>query len=606
MLTLASLCHSIGGRPGRASFADNGRRAELMLCLCFAIAFTAVSGKAIIYATSSNELPVLASASGPPALAKSRPDIVDRNGRLLATDIRVYWLAANPNDITNADDAAEKLTALFPDLDQAALAKKFRDKSSHFEWVKRGLTPKHAEAAHALGIPGLTLLTTVQRVYPAGNEAAQILGITDVDNEGRSGIEWYIDQKLSGQLTPVSLTKRPFVKLALDLGVQHALTEELSNAKERYRAAAVLGVVLDVRNGEVLASASLPDFDPNRREQANDDGRRNRIVTDDYELGSVFKSFTIAMALDQGVADRYELFDAGPLSIGHFILRDPHASRRPMTVEDIFVHSVNTGAARIAMAAGSARQERFLASLGLFEKLETEAGTSPKPEFPKVWRPANSITIAYGHGIAVPPLLFASAMAAIVNGGTRVKPTFLLADGPANDPETRVIQPQTSALMRDLMRLVVERGTGRRAAVAGIDVGGKTGTALKVKDGRYTHDVINSFVAAVPIANPKYLILVTIDEPKPEAPGKLNEAAYNAAPTAGAIIKRIAPMLDILPAAAFDEARPAFYEQAGVGRPQRAFFGKVHNESGEVDREYSGYTQPEPIHQSQYYGANGR
>ena len=166
MLTLASLCHSIGGRPGRASFADNGRRAELMLCLCFAIAFTAVSGKAIIYATSSNELPVLASASGPPALAKSRPDIVDRNGLLLATDIRVYWLAANPNDITNADDAAEKLTALFPDLDQAALAKKFRDKSSHFEWVKRGLTPNDAKAVQALGIPGLTLLTTVGRAYP--------------------------------------------------------------------------------------------------------------------------------------------------------------------------------------------------------------------------------------------------------------------------------------------------------------------------------------------------------------------------------------------------------------------------------------------------------
>src|SRR5258706_16309757 len=171
---------------------------------------------------------MLAASAAPPALAKNRPDIVDRNGRLLATDIRIYWLAANPKDIASADDAAEKLAALFPDLDQTILAEKFRDKSSRFEWVKRGLTPKQAEAAHALGIPGLTIFTTNQRVYPAGNEAAHILGITNVDNEGLSGIERYIDQKLITQVTPASLAERPIVKLSLDLGVQHVLTEELS------------------------------------------------------------------------------------------------------------------------------------------------------------------------------------------------------------------------------------------------------------------------------------------------------------------------------------------------------------------------------------------
>jgi cell division protein FtsI (penicillin-binding protein 3) len=588
MVTLATLCHRLGGSSTAERAVKNARRAQALLALFFVCSFTIIAGRIIHYGASANDLPVLAAVTGPTALAKNRPDIVDRHGRLLATDIRVYWLSAHPKQIVNADDAAEKIAALFPDLNQAALAKKFRDKTSRFEWVKRGLTPKQAEAVHALGIPALTLLPTVQRVYPAGNEAAHILGITDVDNEGRSGIEWYIDQKLASQLTPTSLAERPIVKLALDLSVQHALTEELSHAMDLYRAQAVLGLVLDVRNGEVLASASLPDFDPNRREQAAEQNRQNRVVTDVYELGSVFKSLTIAMALDQGVANRYELFDASPLTVGNFFLRDPHASRQMMSVEDIFIHSSNTGAARIAMAAGMVRQQAFLKSLGLFEKIETEAGTSPVPVFPKVWRPTNAITIAYGHGIAVPPLLFAGSMASLVNGGERIKPTFLLSEKGSDEGGRRVILAQTSVVMRDLMRLVVERGTGRRAAVPGIDVGGKTGTALKVKEGRYTHDVINSFVAAFPIDAPKYMVMVTIDEPKPEEPGKINEASQNAAPTAGAIIKRIAPMLDILPTPRFDEAAATSYEQAAPRERQRFYRRNPYEISG-FNQGYSAY-----------------
>ena len=605
MVTLATLCHRLGGSGAAERAVTNARRAQALLALFFVCSFTIVAGRIIHYGASANDLPVLAAATGPSALAKNRPDIVDRHGRLLATDIRVYWLSANPKQIVNADDAAEKIAALFPDLNQAALAKKFRDKTSRFEWVKRGLTPKQAEAVHALGIPALTLLPTVQRVYPAGNEAAHILGITNVDNEGRSGVEWYVDQKLASQLTPTSLTDRPIVKLALDLSLQHVLTEELSHAMDLYRAQAVLGLVLNVKNGEVLASASLPDFDPNRREQAAEQNRQNRVVTDVYELGSVFKSFTIAMALDQGVANRYEFFDASPLTVGNFFLRDPHATRQMMSVEDIFIHSSNTGAARIAMAAGMARQQAFLKSLGLFEKIETEAGTSPVPVFPKVWRPTNAITIAYGHGIAVPPLLFAGAMASLVNGGERIKPTFLLSEKGSDETGQRLILAQTSAVMCDLMRLVVERGTGRRAAVPGIAVGGKTGTALKVKDGHYTHDVINSFVAAFPIDAPKYMVMVTIDEPKPEEPGKINEASQNAAPTAGAIIKRIAPMLDILPTPRFDEAAATSYEQAAPRERQRFYRRNPYEISG-FNQGYSAYGQYQYSPGYQYYWPYGR
>jgi cell division protein FtsI (penicillin-binding protein 3) len=605
MVTLATLCHRLGGSSAAERAVKNARRAQTLLALFFVCSFTIVAGRIIHYGASANDLPVLAVATGPTVLAKNRPDIVDRHGRLLATDIRVYWLSANPKQIVNADDAAEKIAALFPDLNQAALAKKFRDKMSRFEWVKRGLTPKQAEAVHALGIPALTLLPTVQRVYPAGNEAAHILGITNVDNEGRSGVEWYVDQKLASQLTPASLTDRPIVKLALDLSLQHVLTEELSHAMDLYHAQAVLGLVLNVRNGEVLASASLPDFDPNRREQAAEQNRQNRVVTDVYELGSVFKSFTIAMALDQGVANRYEFFDASPLTVGNFFLRDPHATRQMMSVEDIFIHSSNTGAARIAMAAGMARQQAFLKSLGLFEKIETEAGTSPVPVLPKVWRPTNAITIAYGHGIAVPPLLFAGAMASLVNGGEQIKPTFLLSEKGSEETGQRLIQAQTSAVMRDLMRLVVERGTGRRAAAPGIAVGGKTGTALKVKDGHYTRDVINSFVAAFPIDAPKYMVMVTIDEPKPDEPGKINEASQNAAPTAGAIIKRIAPMLDILPTPRFDEAAATSYEQAAPRERQRFYRRNPYEISG-FNQGYSAYGQYQYSPGYQYYWPYGR
>jgi cell division protein FtsI (penicillin-binding protein 3) len=574
--------------------AKNKRTAQAVLSLGLAFAFVTLSVRMLLYASNApQQLPSLAAASAPPPqLARSRPDIVDRYGRLLATDIRVYWVYANPQQLVNADEAAEKIAGLFRDLDQGALVRKFRDKSSKFEWVKRGLTPKQAEAAHRLGIPGLYIVSSVQRVYPAGNAAAHILGVTSVDNEGISGIEKFIDEKLGDQVSSVSHAERPIVKLSLDLGVQHVLTEELAGAKQHYQAQAALGLVLDVRTGEVVALASLPDFDPNHREQVIEQNRQNRAVTDAYELGSVFKSFTIAMALDQGVAQRSDHFDVDPLRMGHFTIKDPHAKHGSMSVDDIFIHSSNTGAARIALTAGLSRQKQFLESLGLFERIETEAGISKKPVYPKVWGPSNVATISYGHGIAVPPLLFAAAIATLVNGGEQIKPTFVIPERGSDEKGKQLIKPETSAIMRELMRLTVERGTGRRAAVPGIAVGGKTGTAIKVKDRRYTHDVVNTFVAAFPIGNPKYLVMVTLDEPKPDAPGKPDEAAYNAAPTAGAIIKRIAPMLDILPSPRFDEARSTSYEQVSAPPRTHSFSRTTPHEIGGFGQGYSAFREP--------------
>ncbi|MGO9546649.1 MAG: peptidoglycan D,D-transpeptidase FtsI family protein [Rhodomicrobium sp.] len=606
MRTLAGALQRIGGSPGPDHALRNARRAQLLLGLYFAACFAAVSGKAIHYAVDAGEMPSLAAAGAPPALARSRPDIVDRNGRLLATDVKMYWLAATGKEIPHADDAAEKLASLFTVPDQATLARRFRNKPARFEWVKRGLTPNDANAVQALGIPGLTLFATVGRAYPQHKDGAQILGITGADNEGRSGIERYADREMAAQLTPASNAKRPIVMLSLDIGVQHVLAEELDQAMQRYRAEAALGLVLDVRNGEVLASVSLPDFDPNSLAQASDTRRRNRIVTDVYELGSVFKTFTIAMALDQGVAGRYDIFDTSPLTVGHMQITDPHA-HGPATLEDVFIHSSNTGTARIAALAGVERQRRFLESLGLFEELQTEAGSSPNTVFEGNWGIAKATTVSYGYGIAVPPLVFASAMASIVNGGYRIKPTFLISQGATAGNAEKVIQPETSALMRELMRQVVARGTGRRAAVAGLDIGGKTGTARKIIGRHYSHEhVVNSFVAVLPVSEPKYLLLVTLDGPKSDNPEKPADAGLNAAPTAGAIVKRIAPMLDVLPRPRFDETASTPYEQTGSNSPQRAVLRKTPYETSGFDPGYPAYSQREPAAAPGYLGHYGR
>jgi cell division protein FtsI (penicillin-binding protein 3) len=519
-----------------AEFAFAGLRALFTVC------FLAVAGRLVLY-PSAEPQPAAMIATVQIQHARNRPDILDRHGRIIATDIRVYWLFANPKHVLEAEETAEKLIALFPDLDRAALLKKLRA-DSRFEWIKRGLTPREAEKVQKRGLAGLYLLPEQQRVYPAGRAAAQILGVADVDNRGLSGIERFIDERPPTPFTNVALGQRPSLRLSLDLGVQHALAEELRGAMTDYRAEGAFGLVMNVKNGEVLASVSLPDFDPNLREKAVEEGHQNRVLSDTYELGSVFKSFTLAMALDAGVVRRLDVIDtATPLKVGRFTLTDHHHQKQ-MTVEDVYVHSSNTGAARIALMAGIPRQRHFLKSLGLLDPLETEAGRSAEPHAPKVWRPANSITIAYGHGIAVSPIVFARAAAALVNGGHLIRPTFL-ATGEDTALGPRVITQETSETMRELMHSVVERGTGKRAQVPGLEIGGKTGTAEKVEKGRYSKDVLTTFLAAFPIDEPRFLLMVSLDEPKTNKTAPRTEAAYNAAPVAGAIIARVAPMLGV-------------------------------------------------------------
>lgn len=487
------------------------------------------------------------------AISAARPDLVDRNGEILATDIRTASLYAEPRRIIDVDEAALAINSVLPDLSVGWLRQRL-DGDGGFVWLKREITPRQQEAIHSLGIPGVGFLTENQRFYPGGTVASHIVGAVNVDNQGISGMELYVDQGGLSDLQAFGFAaggnqSLDPVHLSVDLRVQHILQDELANAVETYTADAAAGIILDIHTGEVLAMASLPDYDPNEPAQALDPDRLNRVTAGVYELGSVFKTITVAMALDSGRITLGDVFDASaPLRAGGFTINDFHGQNRPLTVSEVFTYSSNIGAARIAMAVGAEGQQEFLQRLGLTSDVETELPETAAPLVPGRWGDLTTMTVAFGHGISVTPLHLATAAAALMNGGQLIEPTFLRRD-PADGPVegVRVVSEQTSREMRYLFRLNATDGSGRRADVPGYLVGGKTGTAEKIVNGQYSSTlVINSFLAAFPMDDPQYVVLVVVDNPHPTA-GNGNTAAYNAAPTVSAVVRRAAPLLGVSP-----------------------------------------------------------
>jgi cell division protein FtsI (penicillin-binding protein 3) len=482
----------------------------------------------------------------------SRPDILDRNGEILATDIRTASLFAEPRRTVDPDEATELLVGIFPELDRARLRRELAGNRG-FMWLKRELTPRQQEAVHRLGIPGVGFRADNRRFYAGGPTAAHILGHVNVDNQGIAGIEKHLDQRGLADLHQAGFAfERGLepVRLSIDLRAQHAVRDELAKAMARYRAIAAVGIVMDVRTGEVVAMSSLPDYDPNNPVESLDKDNMNRATVGTFEMGSTFKVFTTAMALDSGRIGLNHSFDATrPLRIGGFSINDYRGKGRWLTVPEIFIYSSNIGTARMAMEVGSEAQREFLERLGLLSTLRTELPETNAPISPRNWSTLNSVTISYGHGVSVSPLQTAAATAALMNGGYYVPPTFL----PRTPEEAaglarRVVKPETSDAMRMLMRMTVEKGTGRRAEVLGYRVGGKTGTAEKVVNGRYASGKRrNVFLAAFPMDEPRYVVLVLLDEPQPEKPGMGATAGLNTAPTVAAIVRRIAPMLGIEP-----------------------------------------------------------
>lgn len=534
----------------------------LLLMLAFAVIGVQLVRLAL---KGQNELRVSMSR----ALAESvwRPDIVDRHGRLLATDIEAPTLYADPALILDPDEVAEKLSQIFPDLDAGELRRTLSDRNRRFVRLRRGLSPATAQRVHAMGLPGLAFRGEPKRVYPSGRLAGHVLGNVNGDNRGTAGIERYIDEAMGLEPSVAnSGPKRP-VRLTLDIAAQHALEAELRSAVRRFAAAGASGVIMDVETGEILAAASSPEIDPANRLQALDQSRLDKVADGVYELGSVFKAITVASGLEAGIVTLDKVYDVRtPLRVGPYIVRDLHPAGRPLTVGEIFVLSSNIGAGMIGLDLGAERQRAFLSKLGLLDALRTEAGPVAAPKLPTRWGRAETITISYGHGLAVAPLQFAAAAATLVNGGYRVVPKLTLSEGPQSSERERLISAQTSTAIRSLMRrnVVAPNGTGRRAEVPGYEVGGKTGTAETAARGGYREKaVIASFLAAFPMSAPRYLVFVTLHEPKATDETRQQiTAGVNAAPVAGQIIARVAPILGLLPsdttraASAPSEAQP--------------------------------------------------
>ena len=537
---------------GRNVDRDKKARARLGLAVVgFFVIYCIIAGKLVIFAIAPESH--AGRRVGSDAVATARPDILDRNGEILATDVKTPSLFAEPRRIIDVDEAIELLTAVMPDLDTTELRERLGSKRG-FVWLKREITAKQQVEVHRLGIPGVGFLTENKRVYPNGPEVSHVLGHVNVDNQGIAGIEKWLDGRGLADLHRAGFAsdrQQEPVQLAVDLRVQHALRDELIAAREKYKAKASAGLVLDVRTGEIIAMVSEPDYNPNNPREALDPSRINRITTGVYEMGSTFKALTVAMALDSGKINLNSSFDARmPLRYGRFNINDFHAQRRVLTVPEVFTYSSNIGAARMALAIGVEGHKAFLRKVGQLDRLRTELPESAEPIVPKRWGELNTVTIAFGHGLSVAPLQSLMGVGALMNGGLLIPPTFLKrTEAEARSLAKQVVKPETSALMRYLMRLNAEKGTATRTDVKGYYVGAKTGTAEKVVNGRYSKTKLLSDVMAVlPADDPKVLLLIMLDEPQgiPETHG-FATSGWNAVPTAAKVIARIAPLLGIAP-----------------------------------------------------------
>jgi cell division protein FtsI (penicillin-binding protein 3) len=509
----------------------------------FGVAFLVITVRlAMVTLLPQQEDPAVAHKSGVAPVA-DRADILDRNGVVLATSLTTASLFANPSQIRDPDDTAERLNMVLPDLNIASTAAKL-DTDKTFIWLKRNLTPTQQDAVNRLGIPGLYFQMETKRIYPQGSLTAHIVGFTDVDSRGLAGVERSFDDLLSGGQRPL--------QLSIDVRIQHIVHEELSRAISDFTGIGGVGIVADIKTGEVLSLVSLPDFDPADPGKADADTRFNRATLGVFEMGSVFKIFNTAIALDSGTCKISDGFDAThAIKISRFSIDDFHGKHRWLSVPEIFTYSSNIGSAKMADEFGAEVQQAYLAKFGLMDKSPIELPEVGDPQYPapKNWKRINTMTVSYGHGISVSPMQLVSGMAATINHGLMIPPTLLKRSPNEVPAGHRVISEKASTSIRQLMRLVTLVGTGKFANTPGYQVGGKTGTADKEKGGRYSeHANLASFLAAFPMDDPKYAILVMVDEPK----GNKKSHGYAtggwvSAPAVGSIVERMAPLMGISP-----------------------------------------------------------
>lgn len=473
-----------------------------------------------------------------------RASIIDRNGVLLATNLITSSLYANAKQIDNPTNVAKKLAKILPNLDEKQLLDKLNSKKS-FVWIARHLTPIQHSKVFRIGEPGLYFIRDEKRVYPKGELTSHVLGFTDIDNKGISGLEKSMDSKLRKDSTSV--------QISMDVRIQHILHSEVKRAVDKFNAKGGNAIVMNVKNGEVLAMVSLPDFDPNKLAEINSNNLFNRNTLGLYEMGSTLKIINTAMAFETGVANLKSEYDATkPLRIGRFYIKDYCPKNRKLNVPEIFVYSSNIGAAKMALDVGANRQKDFLHNLKLLESIKLEVPEVSNPVYPKNWRKSNIATISYGYGISITPIHLMRAVSSILNEGILVEPTLLIKDIKQElGKEKRVISSETSKKIRTLMRLVIKHGTGKKADVSGYIVLGKTGTANKDARGKYDRKKVRtSFIGTfgTQFQESEFMLFIMLDEPKAlkETFG-FNAAGWNAAPVARRIISRIAPVLGVKP-----------------------------------------------------------
>ncbi len=556
------------GQKGVGQEIRQARTRLRILAVFGLLAFTGLGARLVdlVLLTAKPDVPERF-ATNPMDNQTRRADIVDRQGRLIATDYPKVSVFADPSEVIDPDQTVEKLAMVLPGLEPDRLKQRFR-RSSRFVWIKRHITDHQQRRIMRLGLPGVSFRTEYHRVYPQKALMSHVVGYVGIENQGLAGIE----RSFESRLTADGLYDGP-LQLTFDLGIQEVVRSELKASVERFQAKGGTGLVLDAATGGLLAAVSLPDFDPNHYKRADKLSTFNRNTQGSYELGSLFKVLTAGMALDSGVVQITDGFDASkPFKMNRHRINDFHAKKRYLSVPEIIAFSSNIGAAKMAMAFGTETQAAYFQRLGLLDRHPIRLGEVSSPQRPKVWREINTVTAAYGHGIAVSPLQTVDAVAAMLCGGERQPAHLTIEEQAAVPKRPPVVSPETAAKLRWLMWLVVAEGTGSNAKVPGYLIGGKTGSADKVGPKGYGDKrILASFIGAFPIEAPRYLVLVTLDEPKGDkATFNYAHGGWTAAPTVAKIISRSGPILGLPSTAA--RAESWFLERLAVGE---AFDGRL-------------------------------
>ncbi len=524
-----------------------------LIALGFLGVYGLIDGK-LIKLGLSKEAPAGLKAAASDAVSGARPELLDRDGGVLAQDIKTMSVFAEPRRLIDKDEAVELLSAVLPDIDATDLRKRLGSKKG-FVWVKRGITDKQQGEVFRLGLPGVGFLPENKRIYPNGPVGAHVLGFTNTDNQGIAGIEKWVDNQGLGDLKGAGFDVTPQdlkpISLSLDTKATFAVRDELLKGIAHFKAQAGSAAIMDVNTGEMIAYVSLPDYDPNNPVDALKPDHINRLNVGTYEMGSTFKAISIAMALELNKVTLRSTVDARDnLRYGRFTIHDFHATHRILTVPEVFVHSSNIGTARMVMMVGVEGHKAFLRKMGQLTRLQTELPETAAPQIPAHWGELNSMTIAFGQGLNVTPLQAMMAVAALANGGYEITPTFLKRDKPdVRDESQRVVRPDVSEELRYLMRVNATLGSAKKIDIPGYFAGGKTGTADKLIHGHYSSDRVNTtFMSIVPADKPKYLFFVMMEDPQAaEGTYGFHTAAWNSGDVCGKIMERVAPILNLPP-----------------------------------------------------------